>query len=73
MNALREAIRRDGRTAYRLAADSGVDKGALSRFLAGKRDMTLATADRLCRVLGLVLRPVERGRKPRRGPAKKGG
>lgn len=47
-------------TAYELAKDAGVDRSVLSRFLAGKRTMTLETADRLAECL--KLRIVGRGR-----------
>lgn len=38
-----------------LALRAGVDSGLLYRFLAGQRDMTCDTADRVCRCLNLVL------------------
>ena len=42
-------------SAYELAEASGVDRSVLSRFLAGKRTITLETADRLAEVLELKL------------------
>jgi DNA-binding phage protein len=57
---LRNAIRRDGRSLYALAVDSGVDRGVLVRFMNGDREPTLPTADRICCVLGLELRPARR-------------
>jgi plasmid maintenance system antidote protein VapI len=59
---LREIIRaemKDG-SAYELARDAGVDRSVLSRFMAGKRTMTLETVDRLAELL--KLRIVGRGR-----------
>ncbi len=50
-------------TAYALARDSGVNSAVVGRFLKGQRDVTLATAERLCRALGLELRPTRRRRK----------
>ena len=38
-----------------LALRAGVNSGLLYRFLAGDRDMTLDTADRVCRCLNLRL------------------
>jgi plasmid maintenance system antidote protein VapI len=38
-----------------LARDAGGDRSVLSRFLAGKRTITLETADRLAAVLKLRL------------------
>jgi plasmid maintenance system antidote protein VapI len=40
---------------YELARDASVDRSVLSRFLAGKRTITLETADRLAAVLKLRL------------------
>jgi len=45
---------------YELAKDAGVDRSVLSRFIAGKRTMTLETADRLAELL--KLRIERRGR-----------
>lgn len=54
---LRQAIRDSGLTIYRLAKDSGVSQPVLSRFVNGKRGITLATASKLAEALGLELRP----------------
>lgn len=53
---IRNAVKRDGRTLYRLALDSGVNKAVLGRFMRGERDMNLRTADKVCRALGLKLK-----------------
>lgn len=53
---IRDAIKRDGRSMYRLALDSGVNSAVLLRFMAGERDMNLRTADKVCRAIGLELR-----------------
>jgi transcriptional regulator with XRE-family HTH domain len=52
---LRELIGAAGPSAYELARDAGVDRSVLSRFLTGKRTITLETADRLAAVLKLRL------------------
>ena len=57
---LRDALRGDGRTMYRLSKDANVDAAVLSRFLSGERDVSLRVMDRLCRALGLELRPTRR-------------
>ena len=57
---IRHAIERDGRTRYQIAKASGVDKAVLGRFVRGERGLNLDTADRLCRVLGIELRRVQR-------------
>ena len=54
---IREAIRRDGRTLYRLALDSGVNSAVLGRFMRGERDLNLRTAERVCDAIGLEVRP----------------
>ena len=54
---LRQAIEADGRTVYRLAADSGVSAGQIGRFVAGERTLTLAVAAKLAAALGLRLSP----------------
>jgi len=59
---LRQFIKADARTMYRLAEDSGLTRGVLSRFMGKERDLTLETADRLCRALGLKLRATNRTR-----------
>ena len=65
---LREAIRRSGLTGYRLAKDSGVPQPVLSRFINGRRGITLTTASKLAVALGLELKP---RRKPRRRAGRK--
>jgi len=60
---LRQAIRDGGRSLNRLAAETRVDSGRLSRFMRGERDLTVEAAGRVCAVLGLEL--VQRGRPPR--------
>jgi len=52
---IRLAIKRSGLTIYQLAKDSGVSQPVLSRFINGKRGITLATASRLTETLGLDL------------------
>jgi transcriptional regulator with XRE-family HTH domain len=41
-----------------IARQAKVTEGQLSRFLRDKRSLTLPAAERLCKVLGLELRPV---------------
>lgn len=54
-----------GLTAYALARDSGVNSAVVGRFLKGQRDVTLTTAEKLCRALGLELRLMRRRRRGR--------
>lgn len=59
---IRAAAKRYG-TPYALARDSGVNSAVVGRFLKGERDVTLTTAEKLCRALGLELRPARQTRK----------
>lgn len=59
-DVIRSAIQTDGRSAYQLWKDSGVAQAILSRFIRGERDLTLGTADRLCRELNLELRSTKK-------------
>ncbi len=54
-----------GLTAYALARDSGVNSAVVGRFLKGQRDVTLTTAEKMCRALGLELRPARRRKRGR--------
>jgi transcriptional regulator with XRE-family HTH domain len=71
---LREAIAASGASHYALARAVEISESALSRFVSGKRGLTLASLDKLAEVLGLILvvgvqnvpRPVPKGRKPRK-------
>lgn len=56
-DVIRQAIKADGRSLYRLALDSGVDVAVWQRFVSEERDVRLATAERMARALGLELRP----------------
>jgi hypothetical protein len=59
---IREAIRRDKRTLYRIAKDADLSYATIHRFYNAKRvRLTLPVAARLCDVLGLTL--VKRKRK----------
>ena len=57
---LREAIRRDGRSAQALAIASGVNQAMITRFLNETRTLRLPAVDKLATELGLVLRPARR-------------
>jgi plasmid maintenance system antidote protein VapI len=48
---LRDRIATSPLSPYELAEASGVDRSVLSRFLAGKRSLTLDTVDKLAAVL----------------------
>lgn len=52
---LRRAIVDSGLSQYRIALDTDVAQAVLARFLAGERDIRLATADKLAAYLRLKL------------------
>ena len=61
---IRRTMKADERTLYRLAKDSGLPYQTVHRFARGQReDLVRGTAWRLCKTLGLELRPKARGRK----------
>ena len=54
-DALRTAMQKSGLSRNALARMSGVELSAVSRFMAGKRGLTLISLDQLAPVLGLAL------------------
>ncbi len=55
---VRKAVHRDGRSIYRLSKDSGLGIGPMQRFAAGDHGLTLDSAEKLCKVLGMDLVPI---------------
>jgi plasmid maintenance system antidote protein VapI len=53
---LRQAIETCGMSRYRLSKITGVSDGVLANFCTGKRSLTLTTAAKLAKALGLELR-----------------
>ena len=51
--ALRRAIQSSPKSVYQICKDAGISQIVVSRFLSGERDIRLATADRLAKVLGV--------------------
>ena len=58
-DVIRRAVQDSGRTPYAVALEAGVPQAVLSRFLRRERGLNLDTAEKLCRVLGLDLRPTK--------------
>src|SRR5688572_26120107 len=54
-DSLRTAIKESGKSVYQICKDAGISQIVVSRFLSGERDIRLATADRLARVLGIAV------------------
>ena len=69
---IRRTIRGQGWSLNQLGIKTGVDDGRLSRFMTGKRDLTLQAADRIVDALGLRLVDPSRGRPLPRKPPKRG-
>lgn len=57
---LRAALKIDPRPVHRIAREAGVNHAILSRFVNGKRGLSLSTVDALCRVMPLGLRDLRR-------------
>jgi carbon storage regulator CsrA len=55
MDRLRQAILERNESLNKLSAACGVDRGRLSRFMRGERDLTLTAAAKLCDALDLQL------------------
>jgi transcriptional regulator with XRE-family HTH domain len=55
-DAIKAALQATGESVNALAKRAGVSQPILQRFLAGKRGLTLETADKLCACLGLELK-----------------
>jgi transcriptional regulator with XRE-family HTH domain len=70
---LRSAIRDSGQNLSQLARASGVGPDRLSRFMRGERDLTFGAAEKVARVLGLVLAPGRPAAAPRRKARKRRG
>jgi hypothetical protein len=52
---LKEAIARSKKTVRELAMDANISEVVLKQFLAGHRDLRLATAEKLAHALGMKL------------------
>jgi len=52
-----EAIRSSDRSRYRLARQTGISEGQLSRCMHDNVGLSLVSVDRPCQALGLELRP----------------
>ena len=60
--ALKQAIRRDGRSLNEIAVAAQIDRGILSRLMRDERSVTLTTADAVCAVLGVDCRLVKQAK-----------
>ena len=58
-DGLRRAIRESGLALLRIAADTGVERASISRFVRGERSLRLDMADKLAAYFGLKLTRTE--------------
>jgi plasmid maintenance system antidote protein VapI len=65
-NQLREAILGSGMSCYEIAKRAEVTNSQLSLFINHQRSLTLTSAAKIARVLGLELRSVPTGRKSKK-------
>ncbi len=67
VDAIRLAVEASSKTRYRIAKESGVSAGQLSRLVNGERGMTVDTIERLADYLGLqiTIEPKAKTRKER--------
>ena len=50
---LKDAIETSGVTRYRISQETGIEESALSRFMSGKRGLSMEAIDRLLEYLNL--------------------
>ncbi len=62
-DALRERMLEDDVRIYKLAEQAGVNRCQLHSFLRGKSGLRLATASKVCEVLGMELKSRKRRRR----------
>lgn len=55
LDEIRRAVETSGKTRYRIAKESGVSAGQLSRLVNGERGMAVETIERLADYLGLKI------------------
>ncbi len=66
-NRLREVLKREGVSAYRLWKDLGIDKGELSRFFHEKQNISLPKLEQIADYLGYDIEFVKRKRSRKGG------
>jgi transcriptional regulator with XRE-family HTH domain len=62
LDAIRRAVESSDKTRYRIAKESGVSAGQLSRLVNGERGMTVDTIERLADYLGLQITIAPKGK-----------
>ena len=59
-NRLREILRREKVSRYRLWQDLGIDQGEMSRFFHGKQNISLSKLEQIAEYLGYDIQFVKR-------------
>ncbi|MCJ7778832.1 MAG: helix-turn-helix domain-containing protein [Sedimentisphaerales bacterium] len=73
LEKIAEAIKKSGKSRYRISKETGIDQAVLCRIVSGngKGQCSLDTADKLCKYLGLKLvlekRHKTQNQKPKEG------
>jgi len=62
---IRRAVDESGLSRCRICAETGIDKGSFSRFMAGKAGLQFSNLEALADLLGLVVKVDPKRRKPR--------
>jgi transcriptional regulator with XRE-family HTH domain len=64
---LRQAIERSGLSRYAIGKATGIDKGTMSRFMAGHVGLSLESIEKIVDVLDLRLEARKKPRQPKPG------
>ncbi len=61
---IRQLVKTSGSSRYAICKATGIDQGAMSRFVAGHRGLSLDSLDKLANYLGMeiIIRPKRRKR-----------
>ena len=62
---LRQAIDSSAMSRNAICKATGIDKAAMSRFMAGKTGFSTSSVDKLAALLGLELRPTTKRSRPK--------
>ncbi|HEY4308452.1 MAG TPA: helix-turn-helix transcriptional regulator [Pirellulales bacterium] len=57
---LRREVKKSGESKYAICKATGIDTAAMSRFMSGRRELSLSKASDLCHYFGLRLKRVGR-------------
>jgi len=62
-NQLKKAIERDPRSRYRLSKETGIEQSQFSRFMSGKRSLSIESIEIIAKALGFELTMKKRTKK----------